>query len=168
MASTSTHFRSSALDVVVVAGGVAGHVLQLGERLDAGVAAADEDEGEGRVADRGVAGGGGDVHLLEDVVAQADGLLDGLEADAVLGEAGDGEGAGDRAGRDDEFVVRAARSAPVPSSAVARVVTVAVRLAWSMAVASPMTTWHWSSTRRSGTTTWRGEMEPAAASGRKG
>ena len=94
------------LDVVVVARGVAGHVLQLAERLDARVAAADEDEGQGRVADRGVAGGGGDVHLLDDVVAQADGLLDRLEADAVVGEAGDREGAGDRAGGDDEFVVR--------------------------------------------------------------
>ncbi len=85
-------------EVVVVARGVAGHVLQLAEGLDARVAAADEDEGEGGVADRGVAGGGGDVHLLDDVVAQADGLLDGLEPDAVLGEAGDGQRAGDRAG----------------------------------------------------------------------
>lgn len=59
-------------------------------------------------------------------------------------------------------------SEPVPSSAVARVSRVAMRLAWLIAVASPMTTLHWSRTRRSGTTTWRGEMEPAAASGRKG
>lgn len=94
------------VDVVVVAHGVAGHVLQLGERLDAGVTASYEDEGQGRVADRGVARGGGDVHLLDDVVAQADGLLDGLEADAVLGETGDRERARDRAGGQDEFVVR--------------------------------------------------------------
>ena len=46
--------------------------------------------------------------------------------------------------------------------------TVAVRLAWSMRSASPMTIWHSARTRRSGTTTWRGEMEPAAASGRNG
>lgn len=70
------------------------------------VTASYEDEGQGRVADRGVAGGGGDVHLLDDVVAQADGLLDGLEADAVFGETRDREGARDRAGRQDEFVVR--------------------------------------------------------------
>ncbi|CAM5654363.1 hypothetical protein SALBM135S_06039 [Streptomyces alboniger] len=44
------------------------------------------------------------VELLEDVVAQADGLLDALHADALLGEAGDREGAGDRAHRDDEVV----------------------------------------------------------------
>nr|WP_255345796.1 hypothetical protein [Streptomyces chartreusis] len=93
-------------DVVVVARGVAGHVLQFAERFDTGVAAADEDEGEGGVADLGVAGGGGDVHLLDDVVAQADGLFDGLEADGVIGEAGDGQGARDGAGGEDEFVVR--------------------------------------------------------------
>jgi hypothetical protein len=40
------------------------------------------------------------------VVAQADGLLDGLEADGVLGEAGDREGARDGAGGQHEFVVR--------------------------------------------------------------
>ncbi|MGX1131653.1 hypothetical protein RKD49_003843 [Streptomyces glaucescens] len=97
---------SSGLDVVVVPRGVAGHVLQLAEGLHAREAAADEDEGEGRVADRGVAGGGGDVHLFDDVVAQADGLLDGLEADAVVGETGDGQGARDRTGREDELVVR--------------------------------------------------------------
>lgn len=92
-------------DVVVVPRGVAGHVLQLAQGLHARVAAADEDEGEGGVADGGVAGGGGDVHLFEDVVAQADGLLDGLEADAVVGESGDGQGARDGAGGEDEFVV---------------------------------------------------------------
>ena len=52
---------------------------------------------------------------------------------------GIGQGAGDGAGGEDEFVVRRSRSAPVPSSSVARVVTVAVRLAWSMRLASPMT-----------------------------
>ncbi|CAM5632039.1 hypothetical protein SAURM35S_07714 [Streptomyces aurantiogriseus] len=98
-------FHVLGLDVVVVARGVAGHVLQLAERLHAGEAAADEDEGEGGVADRGVAGGGGDVHLFDDVVAQADGLFDGLEADAVVGEARDGQRAGDGAGCEDEFVV---------------------------------------------------------------
>ena len=94
------------LDVVVVPRGVAGHVLQLAEGLHSGVTAAYEDEGQGGVADRGVAGGGGDVHLLDDVVAQPDGLFDGLEADAVLGESGDREGAGDGAGGQHEFVVR--------------------------------------------------------------
>ncbi len=90
---------------MVVPRRVAGHVLEFAEGLDARESAADEDEGEGGVADGGVAGGGRDVHLLDDVVAQADGLFDGLEADAVVGEAGDGEGAGDGAGGEDEFVV---------------------------------------------------------------
>lgn len=39
------------------------------------------------------------------MVAQGDGFFDGLEADAVFGEAGDRQGAGDRAGREDELVV---------------------------------------------------------------
>ncbi len=99
-------------DVVVVAGGVPGHVLEFAEGLHARVAAADEDEGEGGVAQGGVAGGGGDVHLLDDVVAQADGLLDGLEADAVVGEAGDGEGARDGTGGEDDLVVRQFPGAP--------------------------------------------------------
>ncbi|CAM5442136.1 hypothetical protein STENM223S_07958 [Streptomyces tendae] len=45
---------------------------------------------------------------------------------------------------------------------------VAVRVVWSMECASPMTTSHWPRTRRRGTTTCRGEMDPAAASGRNG
>lgn len=40
------------------------------------------------------------------MVAQADGLLDALHTDALFGEAGDREGAGDRAHRDDEVVER--------------------------------------------------------------
>ena len=39
------------------------------------------------------------------MVAHGDGLLDGLEADAVLGEAGNGQGAGDGAGGEHQFVV---------------------------------------------------------------
>ncbi len=86
-------FQVGRLDVVVVPGGVAGHVLQLRQRLHAGVAAADEDEGQSGVADGGVTGGGGDVHLFDDVVAQPDGLLDGLETDAEFGQPGNGQGA---------------------------------------------------------------------------
>ncbi len=93
------------LDVVVVARRVARHVLQLRERLHPRVPAADEDEGQRGVADRRVAGRGGDVQLLQDVVAQADGLLDGLETDAALGEARDRQGAGDRTGRQHQLVV---------------------------------------------------------------
>ena len=90
--------------VVVVLGRVAGHVLDLADGLGAREAAADEDEGERLAADVLVVRGVGLVELLEDVVAQADGLLDALHADALLGEAGDREGAGDRAERDHQVV----------------------------------------------------------------
>src|SRR5215469_11091982 len=47
------------LDAVVVAGGVAGHVLQLGDRLHAGIAAADEHERERTAATLLIARGHG-------------------------------------------------------------------------------------------------------------
>ena len=93
-----------ALHVGVVLGRVAGHVLDLADGLRTGEAAADEDEGERLAADLLVGRGVGLVELLQDVVAQADGLLDALHADALLGEAGDREGAGDRAERDHQVV----------------------------------------------------------------
>jgi hypothetical protein len=46
--------------------------------------------------------------------------------------------------------------------------TVATRRACSSFVTSPASTTHRRSSRRSGTTEWRGEMLPAAASGRNG
>jgi len=46
--------------------------------------------------------------------------------------------------------------------------TVATRSACEMWVTSPESTRQRLSSRRSGTTVWRGEMLPAAASGRKG
>ena len=46
--------------------------------------------------------------------------------------------------------------------------TVTSRSALLIDVTRPVSTWHLRSTRRSGTTTWRGSMEPAAASGRNG
>ena len=93
-----------ALDVRVVLGRVARQVLDLADGLRAGEAAAHEDEGQRLAADVLVGRGVGLVELLEDVVAQADGLLDALHTDALLGEAGDREGAGDRAERDDQVV----------------------------------------------------------------
>ncbi len=92
-------------DVVVVTARVTSHVLQLRQSLHAGVAAADEDEGQGGRTDRGVAGGRGDVELFEDVVAQADGFLDGFEADTVLRQSGDGERARDGTGSEHQLVV---------------------------------------------------------------
>jgi hypothetical protein len=46
--------------------------------------------------------------------------------------------------------------------------TVAVRRACSILVTCPASTWQRLSSRRSGTTVCRGEMLPAAASGRNG
>lgn len=53
----------------------------------------------------GVAGGGGQVELLQHVVAQGDRLADGREAHAVLGQARHGGGPGDRAGGHHQDVV---------------------------------------------------------------
>ena len=97
---------SSGFELRVVAQRVAGHVLHLGQRLDAGVAAADEDEGQRPAADLRVGRGGRHVEPVQHVVAQVDGLTDGLEADAVLAQAGDRQRPGDRAGGDDDVVVR--------------------------------------------------------------
>ena len=91
-------------DVGVVLRRVTGHVLDLADGLRSREATADEDEGERLAADLLVGGGVGLVELLDDVVAQTDGLLDALHADALLGEAGDREGTGDRAHRDDQVV----------------------------------------------------------------
>lgn len=67
-------------------------------------AATHEDEGQRLAADVLVGRGVSLVELLQDVVAQADGLFHALHADALLGEAGDREGAGDRTHRDDQVV----------------------------------------------------------------
>ncbi len=68
--------------VLVVLGGVAGHVLDLADGLRTREATADEDEGQRPAADLLVGGRVGLVELLQHVVAQADGLLDALHADA--------------------------------------------------------------------------------------
>ena len=112
LASTRTHRMSAARQPrVVVLDRVPRHVLQLGERLDARVAAAHEGEGQRAGAHRRVVGGAGGVQPGEDVVAQVDRLADGLEADAVLGEAGDRQRPGDRAGGHHQDVVGRARTA---------------------------------------------------------
>ena len=61
---------------------VGGEVLQLGQRLEAGVAAADEDEGEQFFAPRRVFGRVGFLERLDDVVAQVDRVGEALEATA--------------------------------------------------------------------------------------
>ena len=72
---------------------------QLGEHLDAGEAAADDHEREQSVA----LGAGRQVRRLVEVgehaVADGDGLFDRLQADGVVGDARDREGARDGAGR---------------------------------------------------------------------
>ncbi len=76
---------------MIVLDHVPGHVLQLGERLDAGVSAADEGEGHGPLAHNGVVGRAGGVEPGEPVVAQLHGLPHGLEPDAVLGQSRNGQ-----------------------------------------------------------------------------
>jgi hypothetical protein len=85
-------------DVAEVLGRGAGHVLELGECLDAGEPTADEDEGERLAADLLILGGLGDVQLCEHVVAQVDGQGPGHRARShhqvvigdPLGRTGDG------------------------------------------------------------------------------
>ncbi len=80
-------------------------VLEFGEELDAREAAADEDEGERLAAFLVVLHEGGVGETGEEVVAQGHGFLDPLEADRVLLETGDRQGAGDGAGGHDDVVV---------------------------------------------------------------
>ena len=100
---------------------------QLGEDLDAGEAAADDDEGQQAVA----LGAGGQlrrlVEVAENAVADGDGLLDGLEADRLVGDPGDREGARHRARRDDDDVVLELVTARRPAGVI-----VAVFSAWLM------------------------------------
>jgi hypothetical protein len=89
----------------VVAQGVADEVGELGERLDARIACADEDEGEVSrsllCTGRGVCC----LELPEHVVAERDRVGQVAEAVAVLGEAGHRQHAGDGAEREHEAVV---------------------------------------------------------------
>jgi hypothetical protein len=89
----------------VVAQRVADEVGELGQRLDARVARSDEDEGQLPQPVRVVRSGVCRLQPLEHVVAQVDRVGKGLEADAVLGQAGDRQRARDRAERDHEVLV---------------------------------------------------------------
>jgi hypothetical protein len=64
----------------------------------------------------------------------------------------------------------ATTSTSYPSVVVVPEISSAVtsRAAWLIDVTRPVRWWHLRSTFRSGTTTCRGSMEPAAASGRNG
>ena len=97
--------------------GLLREVGQLRERLDAGVAAADEDEGEVLLPLLRVGGGRRAGDVLEHPVAGADGLLDRLEADAALGETRGREDAADRAHADHDVVVLEALLLAVDRSA---------------------------------------------------
>jgi hypothetical protein len=90
----------------VVAERVAHEVGQLGERLDACVTGADEDERELPLAvDRG-GRGGGCLEPAQHVIAQMDGVGERLEPERVLGEARDRQRPGDGPQSDDELRVR--------------------------------------------------------------
>jgi hypothetical protein len=96
------------------------------------------------------------------VVAQLDRPAEGAETDAVLGDAGHRLGPGDRSGRQHQHVV-----AQLPRDALGGD-TVATFRAGSTVDTRPVSTRHPSRVFRGGTTTCRGSMEPAAASGRNG
>ena len=84
---------------------VGGEVLQLGQRLEAGVAAADEDVGEQFFAPRRVLGRVGFLQRLDHVVAEVDRVGEALEPDRVLGQAGHRQHPRDRAEREQQLVV---------------------------------------------------------------
>ena len=88
----------------VVAARVAHEVLELGHRLDARVAAADEDERQPPLAFAWIVDCRGELELLEHVVSQVDRLGDRLEPDRMLDQPRDRRRARDRAQRDDERV----------------------------------------------------------------
>ncbi|MCY1233109.1 hypothetical protein D9M72_456300 [compost metagenome] len=82
------------LDARVVLDRRAGKVFHLGDALDAGEAATNHHEGEGAGALGRISDGGAGFDPLEDLVAQRNGFLDGLQADSLVRKALDGEGAG--------------------------------------------------------------------------
>ena len=67
---------------------VAHEVVRLGERLDAGIAGADEGEGQPPLRALGV--GVGQLELVEDVVAQGDRVGQVLELQRVLAQPREG------------------------------------------------------------------------------
>jgi hypothetical protein len=83
---------------------VGGEVLQLGQALDAGVAAAHEHVGQELLALARVVDRLGHLERAQHVVAQRDGLGQRLEPDRVLGQAGDRQRPRP-AQRDDQVVV---------------------------------------------------------------
>ena len=122
-------------------------VLKLGERFEAGVAAADEKESEQLVAHPRIVCRVGELEALNDVVAQPDRVGQAFEADGVLVEAGDRQHPRDRSERDDERSYGSSCSAPSWSRIVI------VRAAGSRPIATPSRSWVCSRTSRSGVTT---------------
>ena len=84
---------------------VGGEVLELGQGLETGVAAADEDVGEHLLPARRVLGRVRHLQGLDDVVSEPDRVGEALEADCVLVEARHREGPGNRADREHQLVV---------------------------------------------------------------
>ena len=140
---------------------VADEVGQLGERLDARVTGADEDEAQLPQPLLLVLGGHGGLEAAEDVVAEVDRSRQRLEAERVLGEPGDRQRARGRAERDHDLGVAdvddvlggldPCEALPVVDRG---------HLAQSSSACGHIS--------RNGTTTWRGSSVPDAASGRIG
>ena len=89
----------------IAADRVGGEVLELGERLEPRVSAADEDVGQELLAPCGVLARVRHLQRLDDVVAEPDRVGESLEPDRVLVEAGHGDRARDGAHRQHELVV---------------------------------------------------------------
>lgn len=92
--------------MAVVAAGRAGHVLEFAERLDPREASSYDDERQGASAYIRVTRRFREVKPAEYVVAQGDGLLGPLEADAALLKAGNGRQTCDSAHCEDQVVIR--------------------------------------------------------------
>src|SRR6266498_2057066 len=75
---------------------VVAEVLELGERLDPCVAAADEEERQERAPPFRISRLSRGLETGQDVVAEVDRLFDRLEADGPFGEPGDGQDAAHR------------------------------------------------------------------------
>ena len=141
---------------------VGGEVLQLGERLEPRVAAADEDVGQQLLAARRVLGRVRLLERLDEVVAKPDRVGEALEADRVPVEAR-GSAASARPSRARPAAGRSAASSTAPSW----VRSSTVRAAGSWPVTAPRRRLVRLRMSRSGVTTCRGSSVPAAASGRE-
>ena len=97
--------QSRPLELRVVTQRVADEIRELGERLDARIARSDEDERQVCLGALAVVLGRGRLEPAQHVVAELDRVGEVLEAETVLGEAGDRQRPRERAQREDGLLV---------------------------------------------------------------